>query len=642
MFDKNTLIGTGLIAAVVFGWLYYTKPSQEEMAKIKKTQDSLALVETNKRISDSLKTKGADIKLTVKSDSTTIQNPALTAQKDSLSQASEAFTKYRDFSNAIAKDDNTFYTLENNKIKLSIAAKGGRVASVELKEHKRADGSPLILFSPKSTVQSLIFNAYNAIQINTGELNFVSDNSNVTGKKSISVKLLSNDPNKYLEYVYSISDNDYMVDYDVKFHNLEGIISGNVDQIALKWKMDFPSQEKYITKERDAATIYFKYKNESPDKLSERSEEEEKQLNESPIKWISFKQQFFSSILIAKDEFIKDGSNIKNTSDKTELSIVETADADLGIPYKHGKDETFKTQFYFGPNDYFQLKKYEGLDLQDQMYMGFSVFSYINKWLVAPVLSFFKGKALNYGLVILILTLIIKILLFPIAWKTNLSSAKMRVLKPEIDEINKKHEKDDPMKKQQATMALYSKAGASPFSGCLPVIFQMLILVALFNYFPQAFELRGESFLWATDLSTYDSILDFGYVPILNTIYGDHVSLFAILMTITTLIYTVLNQQQMNMAGSTQQMPGMKVMMYIFPIMFLPIMNNYASGLSYYYFLANVINIAQTYLLRWFTDEKKLRLQLEENMKKPAKKQSGFQARLQDMMKQQQAQKNKK
>jgi YidC/Oxa1 family membrane protein insertase len=641
MFDKNTLIGTALIAAVVFGWLWYTKPSQAEIDKQKKAQDSIALSESKKRVADSLKVKSPDVKLTVQTDSLSKINPVIAAKQDSASKASEAYTKFRDFSNAAAKNDDTFYTLENEKIKVSIAAKGGRIASVELKGHKRADGTPLILFSPKTTVQSLIFNAYNAIQINTGDLNFVSDNSNVAGKKSISVKLLANDPTKYLEYVYSVSENDYMVDQAIKFHNLEGIISGNVDQVALKWKMDYPSQEKYITKERDAATIYFKYKNESPDKLSERSDEE-KQINESPIKWVSFKQQFFSSILIAKEEFIKDGSNIKSAADKTDLFIVENAEADLGIPYKHGKDEVFNTQFYFGPNDYFQLKKYEGLDLQDQMYMGFSVFSYINKWLVAPVLSFFKGKALNYGLVILILTLIIKILLFPIAWKTNLSSAKMRVLKPELDEINKKHEKDDPMKKQQATMALYSKAGASPFSGCLPVIFQMLILVALFNYFPQAFELRGESFLWAKDLSTYDSVLDFGYVPLLNTIYGDHVSLFAILMTVTTLIYTVLNQQQMNMATSSQQMPGMKFMMYVFPIMFLPIMNNYASGLSYYYFLANVINIAQTYLLRWFTDEKKLRLQLEENMKKPAKKQSGFQARLQDMMKQQQAQKNKK
>jgi YidC/Oxa1 family membrane protein insertase len=638
MFDKNTLIGTALIAAVVFGWLWYNKPSQAEMEKAKRTQDSINLVESKKRIADSLQKTSNAVKLIVKSDSI-ISKDTTQAKLDSTNKANVLYSKYRDFVGSVAQNDAEFYQLENEKLRLVIAAKGGRVASVELKGHKRANGSPLILFESTNTQQNLVFSAYNNLQINTGELRFTKASSD---NQSMSLKLLTTDPDKYIEYVYRVSDNDYLVDLDIKFHNMENIVSSNVDQIDYQWQMDYPSQEKYIVKERDASTIYFKHKNESPDKLSERGDDE-KQINESPIKWVSFKQQFFSSTLIAKDEFIKDGSTINIKKYDSSLNIVKTAKANLGIPYKHGKDETFQTQFYFGPNDYFQLKKYDGLDLQDQIYMGFSIFSYINKWLVAPVLSFFKGKALSYGIVILILTLIIKILLFPISWKTNKSSAKMRALKPEIDDINKKFEKDDPMKKQQAMMALYSKAGASPFSGCLPIIFQMLILVALFNYFPQAFELRGESFLWANDLSTYDSILDFGHIPIINTIYGDHVSLFAILMTVTTLIYTVLNQSQMNMASSQQQMPGMKFMMYAFPIMFLPIMNNYASGLSYYYFLANVINILQTYLLRWFTDEKKVRAQIEEHMKKPAKKASGFQARLQEMMKQQQqAQKNKK
>ena len=287
-------------------------------------------------------------------------------------------------------------------------------------------------------------------------------------------------------------------------------------------------------------------------------------------------------------------------------------------------------EFYFGPNKFKILKKYD-LDLERQIPLGWSFFlmAWINRYAVLPVFNFLEGFGWNYGIIILVLTILLKIVLFPIAYKSYSSSAKMRVLKPEIEEISKKYpKKEDAMKKQQATMNLYKQAGVNPMAGCIPMLLQFPILIAMFRFFPSAIELRQQSFLWAHDLSSYDSILD---LPFNIPFYGNHVSLFTLLMTISTLIYTKMNQDMMG--SGQQQLPGMKTMMYLMPVMFLGIFNNYASGLSYYYFLANIITFGQMFLIRRTIDEKKIRKQIEINKKKPKKK-SNWQKRLEDAAKQ--------
>jgi YidC/Oxa1 family membrane protein insertase len=285
---------------------------------------------------------------------------------------------------------------------------------------------------------------------------------------------------------------------------------------------------------------------------------------------------------------------------------------------------------YLGPNHYQTLKAYDQ-GLEKIIPLGWGIFGWVNKFLVIPIFNFFDNLNWNYGIIILCLTLIIKMILFPIAYKTYLSSAKMRVLKPELDELSKKFENRPPLEKQQAQMALYKKAGVNPLAGCIPVLLQFPILIALVRFFPASIELRQQAFLWADDLSTYDSIWDFGKIPIIETIYGDHMSLFAILMTGSTLLYTFSNSQLM---GQNNQMPGMKYMIYLMPIMFLPFMNNFSAGLSYYYFLANMISFAQTWLMGLFMDENKLRAVIEENKKKPVKV-SRWQKRLDEMQRQQ-------
>nr|MDQ3047417.1 membrane protein insertase YidC [Bacteroidota bacterium] len=354
---------------------------------------------------------------------------------------------------------------------------------------------------------------------------------------------------------------------------------------------------------------------------------------EGKIKWIGFKQQFFTASLIADNTFDQP-VDVESMKDEGSLKYLKNYTAKLTIPYSHQGAETFGMRMYFGPAHYQTLKKYD-LELERQINLGWKIFGWINRFLVIPIFNVLDSLNLNYGIIILILTIILKLLLLPIAYRTVLSSAKMRVLKPEIDELTEKHKNDDPMKKQQATMALYKQAGVNPMAGCIPVLLQMPILIALFNFFPASIELRQQSFLWAHDLSTYDSIWNFGHVPFIYSIYGDHVSLFALLMTASTLLYTWSNSQLM---GSSNQMPGMKWMMYLMPILFLGFMNSYSAGLSWYYFLANMITFGQTWFMQKFViNHEALHAKIQENKKKPTKV-SKFQQKLEQMTKERQQQ----
>ncbi len=627
--DKKSLIGLGLIAAILITWLALTGPSKEQIARNKQIKDSIELATKSAQIAE--EAKAAAKKIAAANDTTTkvvLSDSLIQLQKNSI---------YKDFAVSVSGKKEVV-TIENENIKAFISTKGGNVEKVILKNYKRyGQSEPLVLFDADSTAQYLQFEAYaNNMRFTTDSFYFkpssITETVSGNSTKSIILKLETSNPGSYIEYIYSLKGNDYMLDYDVNFVGMQNILSSKNNHVTMHWSQALPSQEKHITKEREAATAYFNQTNEGVDYINARKSEE-KLLNEDNIKWVSFKQHFFNSTLIADGEFLKEGSFVK-TSENPESKYVKTITTVLSIPFKHSSSEKFGMSFYFGPTQYNTLKEYD-LDLEKIIPLGWSVFSYINKWMIIPLFSLLSG--LNSGIIILILTLILKTLLFPIAYKTYMSSAKMRVLKPEIDELNAKFEKvDDPLKKQQETMALYRRAGANPLSGCLPMLLQFPILIALFGFFPAAIELRQKGFLWTDDLSTYDSVYNFGF----NVWgFGDHVSLFAILMFASTIIYTWMNQAMLQ--PQQTQMPGMKYMMYLMPVIFLAVMNSYAAGLSWYYFLANIITFLQTWLMRKFIDDGKIREELLANMKKPEKK-SSFQTKLEEMAKQRQQLPNKK
>lgn len=625
--DKKSLIGLGLIAVILGIWLFMSGPSKEQIARNKQKQDSITNVQ--KQLAEEEAKK-------IVQQTQTIQDtlkPA-TVLNDSVKNALKV-DAYKDFAVA-AQGTEEIVTIENELLKAYISTKGAQVVKVELKKFSRSgQTAPLVLFENDSLQFAIKLDAYERSRIlSTDSFYFKPSEKNITvsgtTSKSISFKLETSKPGSYVEYVYSLKGDDYMLGYDVKFVGMDKIISSNVDQMTLNWRMTLPQQEKYIEKEREVATAYYKFTVDEPDYINPRTDED-KPLNDAPIKWISFKQQFFNSTLIAETEFLKDGSFVKTGSRTNTSNVVKVINSDLGIPYNHTPSEKFAMKFYFGPNDYKTLKGY-GNDLEQIIPTGWSIFSYINRWMVIPLFDWLGN--MNMGIVILILTLIVKIILLPIAYKTYMSGARMRVLKPETEAINAKFKDGDPMKKQQETMALYRKAGVNPLSGCVPLLLQFPILIALFAFIPAAIELRQKGFLWADDLSTYDSIWTFGKVAVINSIYGDHVSLFALLMFVSTLVYTYMNSSMMAPQQGTQ-MPGMKFMMYFMPVIFLAVMNSYAAGLSWYYFLANMFTFLQNWVIKKIVSDEKVRAEIDANMKKPVKV-SSFSKKLEEMAKKQQ------
>ena len=620
--DKNSLIGLGIIAIIMGGWLYMSGPSKEQIARNNKIKDSISLVQKKLEIIEATKIAA------VESQKDSVKSTPNIVISDSAKK-NEIVSRYKDFSVSVNGTLENF-CIENENVKVIISNKGAQIEQVDLKKYHRSEKSEnLTLFDKDSSRFALKLNAYNQSSIFfTDEFYFKLVKKTAS---SIVLKLETSIPGSYIEFSYSIKPDKYIVDSEIRFIGMQNIISNTEDQLQITWSMLYPSQEKYIIKEKEAATIYYKQELNDPDYINPMKDEE-KELSDADIKWISFKQQFFNSTIIADRVFIKSGSFVKLAQRTNSENYVKSANSELGIPFNHSPNEKFSYKFYFGPNDYNTLKAC-GNEMDKIVPTGWSVFSYINKWLVIPLFNWFGY--LNMGLVILILTVILKIVLLPIAYKTYMSGAKMRVLKPETDALTAKFEKNpDPMKKQQEQMALYRKAGANPLSGCLPLLLQFPILIALFAFIPASIELRQKGFLWADDLSTYDTILNFGNLPFISWAYGDHVSLFALLMFVSTIIYTYLNSSMMPQQGSAQ-MPGMKFMMYFMPVIFLAVMNKYAAGLSWYYFLANMFTFLQNFIIKKIVSDAKIRSQIEENMKKPVKV-SNFQKRLQEMAKQRQ------
>ena len=612
--DRQSMIGLLLIGLILIGFSIWTSPSEEQIAAAKRQQDSIAKVEQQEAVRTAAALKAKANAPVVPVDSTMTDSSRNALMTDMLG----AFA-----GGAIGED--AFTTIENELIKVKISNKGGRIHSVELKKYKSAAGKPVVLFESDSTRFGLNFFAQNR-SISTDGLYFrpTGKGFSVTGKDSNSVglRLEAGSPNRYIEFLYTLSGNNYKLGYKINFVGLKDVIAANTGYVELNWNERLHSQEKSIENERKASTIYYRFNDEDGDVDHLSETKDAKDEIKTTLKWVSMKQQFFTQALVAEKGFDKP-TRIETIAGQEQDPFVKQMNISLTLPYNHGDRETFAMHFYVGPN-HFQLLKQAGDSLEKQIPLGWGIFGWVNRYIVIFLFNLLNGFNWNYGIIILVMTIAIKLMLLPLTFKAYLSQAKMKVLKPEIDEIQGKF-KEDPMKLQQEMLGLYRKAGVSPLGGCLPMLLQLPILIAMFRFFPQSIELRQESFLWAKDLSTYDSILD---LPFHIWGYGDHVSLFTLLMTVSTLLITMVNSQ------TTMTNPQMKWMMYLMPIVFLGVFNNYSSGLSYYYFLANIISIGQQYLFKSFVNDEEIHRKIQENKKRPqSQTKSKFQQRLEKMAK---------
>ena len=627
--DKNTILGFVLIALIVIGFSQLNKPSEKDLA-VKRYNDSIALVEQNKA------------ELTEKVSKGTVAKDSL-AVNDSTSKVKTADI-FGDFS-ASAVGTEKFYTIENDLVKITLSNKGGRVYSVQLKKYSKRDSLnhslPLILFDAKESNTGFTFVTNNNRVLNSSNLYFepVSGiTKDAKGNQTLILRLKTTG-NAYLDFAYTLPPKSYMVSFGLKANGMNTVMPAGTNSLDMQWSSKIRQQEKGRKFEDRYSSIQYKYVADDVEKLSESKNDEKKLTNK--VKWIAFKDQFFSSIIIADDAM--NSISLKSTLENENSGYLKNYTSEMTVPFDPTGKIPTTFRFFFGPNQYKILSAIDngtkaGSDLQlnKLIPLGWGIFGWVNRFAIIPMFNFFSMFMSNFGLIILLMTVVIKLVLFPLTYKSYISSAKMRVLKPEIDEINAKIPADKAAERQKATMDLYGKVGVSPMSGCLPTLLQMPILFAMFSFFPAAIELRQQSFLWATDLSAYDSIMTLPFTVPFG--FGNHISLFCLLMTATNIVFTKLNMAN---TPTNDQMGGgmMKWMMYLMPLMFLFMFNNYASGLSYYYFISTLISIIQTYAIRATVDEKKMLEELHAkrsiNAKKPAKK-SGFMSRLEKMQQEQQ------
>lgn len=637
--DKNTLKAFVLIFLILVGSQYFLAPSAEEQAEMQRQQDSIAAID------DAAVVQNATAKM----------EEVMPAVDDSARLAMQK-SQLGSFGAAIVGAEE-YVTLENNLMKLKLSTKGGRVYSVELKDYKRFDGTPLVLFEGDINRFGLKFNAIqNGASIETNKLYFTPSSKGTvmaTGPevpkgKEAKVKFNEENPGKnadlnmtlrtaegaVIQYQYSLPYNSYFLNLKVATHQLSKVALAQNGLMQIDWSSRIPRQEARSKYGEDThTTVMYRVLDEKKkskgdvDDLGFSSDKSEK--IEGTTDWVAFKQLFFSSILVNKNGFSNTDLKIKTEVNDSTAYLAKMT-ASLDVPFDASKvNNNYDLGFYYGPNKYTILKQRSDLDFDHLIQLGWGIFGWVNKIIVIPVFNFLSTYIGSYGIIILFLTIFIKLLIFPFTFKSYKSQAKMKVLKPEIDEIQQKYGKEKAMESQQATMALYKKAGVNPMGGCIPMLFQMPIVIAMFRFFPVSIELRQQSFLWAHDLSTFDSIVT---LPFTIPFYGDHVSLFCLLMTVTNILYMKYNSE---MTGSSNAMPGMKGMMYMMPVMFLFMFNNYASGLSYYYFLSLLITFIQMFFVKRLINEDDIRAQIAKNKKKKVKK-SKWQTRMENMARQQQ------
>ncbi len=684
--DKNTLTGVLLMGAVILGFMWLNQPSKEEIERQREQAEAQAReaqkaaenqpVLTVDSVSDLEKAQIAatvqqlgtldtvtgtrtlsmpDAVLTLSKDGVAgghVTTPAAqvpvadilsadygnlspeTAAKavSTLRQALASAARYKGFARYLTGEDKTI-SLQNDVLALEVSTHGGVISSAVLKDYNRYDSTAVNLMNKE--VDSYSFTLQTATQrFSTSEFYFtpvaVSDSS-------VTMQLNLGDGATWA-LRYTLPEKGYTVRMEILQSGMNAVIPQSVAEMDFAWHQKMARNEAGKMFEERNSALYYMFVNGDVENLKEGSSEM-KEVKER-VKWIGYKNQFFTALLVCDQNF---------TSAKFDSEVLEgnpiylkEMDTEATLEYSSANPIPASFTFFFGPNSYpllsdlqDELAPGQNLHLTNLIPLGWALFRWINTLIVIPVFDFLGKYITNYGIIILLLTIFIKIILFPFTYKSYMSQAKMRVLAPEIKEINDKYPgNENAMKRQQETMALYSRAGASPFSGCLPMLLQLPILIAMFNFFPSAIELRGEPFLWAKDLSAPDAIISWKTnIPLISSTFGNHISLFCLLMTVVNIIYTKINMQSQPGGNS---MPGMKWMMYLMPVMFLVFFNNYASGLSYYYFLSLLITIAQTFVFRKVVDEEKVRAAMKENARKPKKK-SGFMARLEEAQRKQQA-----
>ncbi|HBG53970.1 MAG TPA: membrane protein insertase YidC [Rikenellaceae bacterium] len=621
--NKNTVWAILLIGAILVGFSIYNSKVAKEQQREQFVRDSIARQEAMEAIRQEERNKPLAVPVEQGVD---IQ--------ESVTSAGQKYSNA--YLNLSLNGEESLYVLENEKIKVSFTNKGGQPYSVQIKDFKTYNGDSLLFFSGPSNRLSL--DLYAGEQINTGDFflvpNFIEENNSLTFS-------LFFDQNAYIEYIYVLDKESYLLNMNINLVGMDRYIPRNVTQLDLNWNIDIRHLEKGFDNEKNYSAISYKFPNtKDVEKLGQRKAEASESIK-TRVEWVAFQQQFFSAILIADQNFNSGDLSYRFYDPSNTDTLLMNCHANMQIPFQSSAEQSIPLRFYFGPNGFYSLKAYDR-SFEKIIPLGGVLIGSISRFLIIPTFNFLNRFISNYGLIILLMTIFIKLIISPFTYRSHMSSAKMRVLKPEIDKISEKYpKKEDAMKKQQETMALYKKTGVNVMGGCWPMLFQMPILFAMFRFFPGSIELRQEGFLWADDLSGYDSILD---LPFNIPLYGNHISLFALLMALSMFFYSKMNMKQQ---VSSQQMPGMQgMMLYFMPLMMLVVCNRLSAALSYYYLLSNLITMLQTWIMqRFFVDEDKLYRQLKEKAEKsPATPQkSKFQQRLEQMQRQQQKQmKNRK
>ena len=639
--DKKSIIGIAVVAVLFLGFAYLNtkeqKKYEQEMAAWQATQDSLAAVNRAAAVA-------ADTTAVIDpTDSVAVAEAAAAVRERQVETLGEYLAAARE----AAPEE---FTVENDVMSVRFSTRGGQVTGVTLKDYRKyaprkEEGRPVEMMDPETAQFGMTFyvrNGLNNVDVNTLDYVFEADPVTTTpdGAQLVVMRLpVAADASleyRYLIYDTASPERDYLVDFDVRLVNMAAEMA-NQTQIRLDWAASTYQNEKGFKNENMYTTVAYRFPGDSSvEELSMSEEERSKEVTTS-VNWVAFKQQFFSSVFIAPENVSY--ANMGFTTARPGSGYVKNFRAQMTVPYT-ADTEGYDFAFYYGPNKYSILKKVTATE-GDDLYMerliplGWGIFGWVNRWFVIPVFDFLRNYIPSFGIVILILAVLIRLIISPLTYKSYVSMAKMRLIKPQVDELAKKYPKqEDAMKRQQATMELYKKAGINPMGGCIPLLIQMPILIAVFRFFPASIELRDQPFLWADDLSSYDSILN---LPFSIPFYGDHISLFALLMAASMFFYSYYNYQQ---TASTQtQMPGMKFMMvYLMPVMLLLWFNSYASGLCYYYLLSNLLTIGQTLVIRRMVDDSKIQAIMQANAaRKSNGKKSKFQQRYEELMRQQEA-----
>ena len=628
--DKNTWIGFLLIAVIIVGFSLLNRPSKEELAERQRINDSIALVQIQEREAQVLSEQ-----LSQEVQAEQNNEIATAANHEELEQ--RVADIYGPFAPA-AKGEEGLVTIENEKIRVGIARRGGRLAQAELKEYKAYGDSVnnLCLFHGDESSQSFTLVTQNNRILSTQNLYFqpVALHTDTAGTTLV-MRLLTNIEGSYMDFVYTLPKDDYMLRLSIQPHAMQTALAQNMTSMEMSWAVTIPQQERGRKFEEKYAQLQYMFVGGDIETLSEQKHALKNE--PSRIRWIAYKDQFFSTVMIADEAFTS--TTLESTPLAEFSHYIKEYKTTTSVPLDVTGKKATSFRYYLGPNHYNTLKAYDNdvakedkLHLQELVPLGWKIVSWINKILVIPMFDLFTSWGLHIGIVILLMTLVIKLIILPFVFASYKSSAKMRALKPQLDEINAKYPPEKMQERQQATMALYQRAGVSPMSGCLPMLFQFPILMAMFWFLPTAIELRGQSLFWAEDLSTYDALISWSH-PI--PLFGTHLSLFCLLMTAVNFLYTYITMQSQS---TDPNMKFMKWMMYLMPLMFLFFFNDYAAGLSYYYLVSLLITILQTMIFRWSIDDKKLLAQMEANAKKKGngQKKSGLMARLEKMQQEQQ------